>query len=562
MSDAGLVIRSALVVDGTGAPPVRADVAIAGGRIGAVGPDLPSGDADVVDADGLVLTPGFIDIHTHYDAQLMFEPTASPSSWHGVTTVVTGNCGFTIAPCRPDDLDWHLSALARVEGMSVAALAAGVDFAGGSMGDFLAHLDGRLGVNVAALVGHCAIRRLVMGDAASERPATAAEIAAMQQVLDAALSEGAAGFSSSQLEVHADHEGRPVPSNVATAEEIVALASVVAAHPGAVIEFVPETSLPGFSDADRQLLLDIAAASHAPVNINIVDRFPGYSENWRSNLAVAEQSWEQALALLPSFRCNPQDMFFSLAETFIFDDVPALRDALRSPQDERDRLLSDPHHRSRMAAELASVSRSVSFGWDDVTVAAVRRGEHRHLEGAEVVDAAAAAGVTPLDWVLDLALAEDLGTVFRIRRGLGEGHRALLEQLVQHPRMLAGTSDAGAHLLTFCGADFTTRLLADFVPDPLSLEQAVAILTSRPAAMLGLTDRGIIRAGAAADLVLFDPERLAVGRTRFVDDFPTGASRLVHDAEGYVAVYVNGRPLLLDGRPTGDLPGSVVGTRR
>src|SRR4051812_42421135 len=300
----------------------------------------------------------------------MFEPTCSPSSWHGVTTVVIGNCGFGLAPSRVGDVPWLLEMLARVEGMDADALRAGVDFDGGSFGAFLDHLDGRVAVNVAALVGHCPVRRLVMGDAASERTATSDEITAMVAALDDALAQGGIGFSTSQLDVHADHEGRPVPSNLADRDELVSLASVLRKHPGAVTEFVPRSSLPGFTDTDAELVRDVARASGGPVNINMIDSFPGFTDEWRRNLEVAEAAAADGLDVLPMLRANPQDLYFRLDLTFIFDDVPAVRDALVLDGPARRAALSDPDRRAAQRRDLSSVRRSVDFGWDRVTVAA------------------------------------------------------------------------------------------------------------------------------------------------------------------------------------------------
>jgi N-acyl-D-aspartate/D-glutamate deacylase len=551
------LLRGARIVDGTGRPPFRGDVEILGGRFGRIGA-VDDPPAAVVEADGLVAAPGFVDLHTHYDAQLMFEPTASPSVWHGVTTVVTGNCGFSLAPSKPEDRDWLLFLLARVEGMSQRALSAGVTFAGGSMGDFIGHLRGRIGVNVVPLVGHCAVRRIVMGPAASERTASPAEIAAMAGVLDVALREGGFGFSTSQLDVHADHEGRPVPSNLATADELVALSAVLADHRGAVMEFAPRSSLPGYTDADRQVVFDMARVSGAPLNVNMIDWFPGFTDGWEVNLGAAEEAHRQGLQVLPMFRANPQDMFFCLKDTFIFDDVPSVRDALVLPAAERASALGDPECRRAMRADLATVRRSVDFPWERVTVGTVVNQANRGAEGRCVTALAEERGVDPLDVVLDLALADDLATVFRIDRSLGPPHRALLRKLVRHPLLMAGSSDAGAHLQTFCGADYPTRMLRDLVPEPLRLEEAVHKLSGQPAAMLGLHDRGVIRPGAVADLVLFDPDGLDVVATRFLDDFPTGARRLVHEPAGYAAVVVAGRPVMNDGAATGELPGEVL----
>ncbi len=236
-----VVVRGGRVVDGTGMPSFTADVEVTDGRITGVG-RIDPGTAEVIEADGLVVAPGFVDVHTHYDAQLHFEPTASPSTWHGVTTVAIGNCGFSLAPCRPEDVAWTARMLSRVEGMSEAALLAGVDFAGGSMGDFLAGLDGRVGVNVLAYVGHSAVRRFVMGEAASERRATPDEIAAMAALVGAALDDGAIGLSTSQLDLHTDHEGRPVPSNLADHAELEALAAPLGPRSAGALEIFPARS--------------------------------------------------------------------------------------------------------------------------------------------------------------------------------------------------------------------------------------------------------------------------------------------------------------------------------
>ena len=554
---ADLVIRGARVVDGTGRDGYTADVEVRGGRISRIG-RITDEALRQIDADGLVLTPGFVDIHTHYDAQLMFEPSCSPSSWHGVTTVVIGNCGFSLAPAKPQDLDFLTQSLARVEGMSTASLAAGVDFAGGSMRDLLDRFEGRIGINVIQLVGHCAVRRWVMGDDASERVATASEITAMQQVLEQALIDGGYGFSSSQLDVHADHDGRPVPSNLAAPEELVALCEVLSRYPGSVIEFTPNTSLPGYSEADRQLVCDMARVSGSPLNVNMIDWFPGFTDGWQRNLTAIEAANDDGLRVYPMLRANPQDMFFCFADTFIFDDVPSVRDALVLSGAERERALHDPVLRDVMRQELATIRRSVNFEWSRITVAATALEENRHLDGMPAATLAETRGVDVLDAVLDLALAEDLATVFRIDRQQGPAHVEFRKRMAQHPLLMAGASDAGAHLQTFCGADYPTRVLKDLVPDPLTLEQAVHKLTGQPAAMLGLEDRGVLREGAHADLVLFDPARLGVASTRFLDDFPAGARRLVHEPTGYEAIIVNGTTIVRDGKPTGELPGAVL----
>jgi N-acyl-D-aspartate/D-glutamate deacylase len=555
-----VVVKGGRVVDGSGLPGFTADVEMCDGRITAVG-RVPVGDAQVIDADGLVVAPGFVDVHTHYDAQLHFEPSASPSSWHGVTTVVIGNCGFSLAPAKTADVPWLLRMLSRVEGMSETALTAGVSFAGGSMGDFLDGLDGRIGVNVAAYAGHAALRRFVMGEEASHRGATQDEIAAMCELLRESLDDGAIGLSTSQLELHRDHEGNPVPCNLATREELVALSHVLGDSPRGAIEIFPRTfgERDGYDDDDAELLLQMAEASAKPIHGNVLGTFPASPDGWRRNLAVAERAAARGLRIYPMLVLNPKGVHFSLDSTFIFDEYPTWRAVLTSPMHNRIDRLTDAAFRTRLAAELADPSLgSLNLSWHEVVVVATRDEAHRKLEGRSVADIAADRGMSGIDAMLDLAVAERLETMFAIRRNIAERERAVIEQLVDHPMLMAGSSDGGAHLLTFCGADYTTRLLTDWVPAPLTLERAIAKLTFLPAMSMGLWDRGLIRPGMAGDLVVLEPDRLAVGAVRMARDFPAGASRLVFPSTGYHATLVNGEVATRDGESIGARSGHVL----
>ena len=555
MSRPDLVIRGGSVVDGTGAPAVTADVAVTAGKVVAVGRVEERGEREL-DADGLTVTPGFVDLHTHYDAQLHFEPTCSPSSWHGVTTVFTGNCGFTFAPAEPGDLDWLLHMLSRVEGMSPDALAAGVTYKGGGFGEFLAGIEGRVGVNVAANVGHCALRRLVMGDEASERPATEDEVATMQVALRQALAEGAVGFTSSQLELHVAHDGRGVPSNHADASELVALASVLREVGRGTIEFIPRSFLTGYDDADRQLVLDMARASGRPVHLNTLTKHPMAPDGWSRSLEFVDDAAAAGAVVHPMFAANHQGAHFSLDSTFLFDEYTTFREALTLPPAERLVRLRDSAVRDRLRSELADMA-----GKSFMFIPEILRFEvtaDARLVDRTISEVAAERGVDPLDCFLDVSLEEDLRTQFVLAAPPDAARAAATETLIRHPMVMAGSSDAGAHLLSFCGADFPTRLLTEWVPDVLSFEDAVHRLTGIPAAVQGLDDRGVVRPGAAADLLLLDRSRLGTATPRFVADFPAGAGRYVVDATGYVAVIVNGETLLDDGVHTGALPGHVL----
>ena len=553
-----LVIKSGRVVDGTGMPSFTADIAVRGGRIACVG-RVNEGAARVIDADGLIVAPGFIDVHTHYDAQLDWDPTASPSSWHGVTTVIAGNCGFTLAPARPGDTEWLAQMLSRVEGMSAEALGAGLRWQGGGFGDFWRRLDGRVGINAGAYVGHSAVRRYVMGDDASQRAARADEIGAMQALVRQAMREGALGFSSSQLDIHVAHDGREVPSNHAAPEELIALCSVLAEFGHGAIEFIPRSFVEGYNAADRELMRTMYRVSGRPIELNTLTPLPAAPDGWQHSLEFARAAFRDGMRLHPMFPTNKLSAHFALASTFLFDEMPSFRAALTLPPAARERRLREPAVRQQMRAELADPSgRAFVFVWQIVIVESVRDAAHAHWVGRSVSELAEEQGADPLDCFLDMALAEDLTTQFVVGMPPSETFEQMIATLISDPIVMAGSSDAGAHLLSFVGADYTTRLLSEWVPKTLSLEAAVSRLTLMPATVHGLHDRGTIRAGAAADLVLFDPTRLAAGSTHLVNDFPAASPRFVVDAEGYVATIVNGQVVLENGQHTGALPGQII----
>ena len=555
-----LVIRGGRVVDGTGMPPYTADVAVQDGRIVRIGRATEAAKR-VVDADGLVVSPGFIDVHTHYDVQLDWDPIASPSCWHGVTTVLTGNCGFTLAPSRPEDVPWLASMLSRVEGMSVEAMAAGFKFEGGGFGDFWGRLDGKLGVNAGGYVGHCAVRRFVMGEAASERTATDDEIAAMQELLRQGMREGAIGFSTSQLEIHADDQGRGVPSNFATAEEIVALCSVLAEFDRGAIEIIPKSFAEGYNEADRQLLLDMYRVSGKPIELNILAPTPNHPMGWQDMLTFCHEAFESGVRLHPQFTTNKLELHLKLADTFVFDEMPVWRQVLTQREPERSASLRDPACRARMRAEWADeTARAVAFDLGDLEVEEVRDPANAKLVGRTIREIAEERGHDVLDVFLDVSLAENLETNFCtsspeaastfIRHVVGSG--------INDPIVMAGSSDGGAHLASFTGADYSTRLLKEWVPEQLSLEQAIWRLTGMPATVHSIVDRGFLRVGAWADITVFDPQRLDAGDAYLTRDFPANTERYVVDAEGYEMTIVNGEVLTERGKHTGALPGHVI----
>jgi len=556
-----LVIRGGRVVDGSGLPGFLADVAIRDGRVARIGRVSEAAER-TIDADGAVVTPGFVDVHTHYDVQLDWDPIASPSCWHGVTTVLTGNCGFTLAPSKPEDVPWLAAMLSRVEGMSKQALAAGFRFAGGSYADFWKRHEGRLGVNAGGYVGHCAVRRWVMGDDASERTATPDEITAMQELVRQAMREGALGFSTSQIDLHVGDDGRGVPSNHASAEEVIALCSVLAEFDHGAIEAIPRSFAEGYDAKDRELLVAMYRASGKPIELNVLVPTPTNPMGWKTALDFCREAFQQGVRVHPQFTTNQLELHLKLADTFVLDEMPVWRDALTAAEPERSKRLADPAYRARLQAEWDDEkARAVAFDLGELEVEAVRDPAHAGWVGRRVDAIGAERGTGNLDTFLDLALAEDLQTSFRTRQSdvAKQFIRHVVTSGLQEPIVMAGSSDGGAHLASFTGADYSTRLLAEWVPaGVVSLEHAVWRLTGMPAGVHGLRDRGFLRVGAWADVVVYDPSALAAGEAYLARDFPADTERYVVDATGYRAVVVNGSVLLEDGVHTGALPGHVL----
>ena len=553
-----LIIRGGTVVDGTGMPRFTADVAVKDGRIASIGKVTASADR-VMEADGLILAPGFIDVHTHYDAQVDWDVTASPSCWHGVTTVLAGNCGFTLAPAKPEDCEWLAKMLSRVEGMSPDALGEGMRWNGGTFGEFWDRVEGRVAVNIGGFVGHSAVRRFVMGEAAPERDARPDEVAAMQELVRAAMREGAMGFSTSQLDIHVAHDGREVPSNYASADEILALCSVLAEFGRGVLEFIPHSFATGYDEADRALMLGMMEVSGRPLELNTLFPQIGTPGCWKESLEFCREAQRNGARIHPMFASNRLGAHLALESTFLLDEIPTFRDVLTREPGVRESALRDPSVREKIRAEIDDGStRAMQLRFEVLEVEEVERPEHKAYVGRTVADLAQEQGVDALDFFLDLSLAEDLRAGFCLVTPPNQAALAATAEQIQDPICLAGSSDAGAHLQSFVGADYTTRLLTEWVPDTISLEAAIQRLTLFPAMLHGLRDRGAVREGAFADLVLYDPTRLAAGAATVVRDFPANSTRYVVGAEGYHATVVNGEVVMEEGKHTGAEPGHVL----
>lgn len=552
-----LLIRNARIVDGSGGPSQDGDVAVVDGHIAAVGrgvsrTSLPAG-AREIDARGQVLAPGFIDVHTHYDPQICWDRLATPSLEHGVTTVLMGNCSLSLAPVKAQDRRALAGMFKQIEDIALATFDAGVPWNWETYPEYLASIRPGLGINVAGLVGHSPLRTYVMGAAAQERAATPAEIEAMGAVLQDAIRGGAAGLSTSYVDI--DEHMRPVPSRFATREEIIALGRAMRDVGRGFIQTVPVF----FSPPDQlQNIHDMGEISRAagvmcsvaPIVHNAM------SSLWQDSLAALDEETAKGARVFGQSMPRTFDINIRLSETsFVLYALPAWAEIMRLPLPERKAAFADPARRE----ELRNQSMLLGPLLYVLRVGQTARPENKPLEGRFLNDLATERGVTPADVMLDLAVAEDLKTEFAMRDFIHvdpDGVTAILS----HPRIHIGASDAGAHIAQFCGAGDTSYLLARWVRDlkAFSLEQAVHRLTGELADAFGIRNRGRLVPGQAADLVLFNPDTIDRGSEDFVSDVPGGGNRYVRHATGIQLVAVNGAVTWENGAYTDARQGEIV----
>ncbi len=531
-----LLIKNAVIVDGLGGAPYAGALAVAGGRIAAIGRDLGAA-RETVDAQGLTLAPGIIDGHTHYDAQITWDPLADPSPSLGVTTIVIGNCGFTIAPCRAADRDLTMRNLTHVEGMSLDALRAGIRWDFESFPEYLAMIE-RRGIvpNVAAFIGHSSLRTYVLGEDAAKRAATADEVAAMQALVREAMAAGAVGFASSTNEPHNGENGVPMPSRLADDREMRGLVTAMGESGRGIFMLTKGTmtSVPYLetlaADSGRPVL--IAALMHNPVNPQRV--FDALRE--------INEARGRGRKLIGQVSCTPLTMDFTLESPYLFEPFDAWKPAMEAHGEALREIYRNAAFRAAVKADMARLRgmRLFNSEWHKMEVVETADPRNRALEGRPVDELAAAAGKHPLDLVLDLALSENLATMFTAM--LLNSDEAAVGRLIGDPETHVALSDAGAHLTFLCDAGFGLHLLGHWVRDigALDLAEAVRKLTSQPASLFGITDRGRLAPGYAADLMLFDPATVGRGEKRRVHDLPTGAARLTTAPRGLHGVWVNG----------------------
>jgi N-acyl-D-aspartate/D-glutamate deacylase len=555
-----LIVKDGMVVDGTGFARYRADVGVKDGKIAEIGRLNGAAATTTIDAEGRFVAPGVIDLHTHYDAQPFWDRLCTSSIWHGVTSVLIGNCGLTLAPLRPEHRDTMLATFCCVEDLPVRSLSAVLPWTWESFGQYLDAVDIGLGVNMMPLVGHNPLRLSAMDKAAWDRNATPDEIADMQRMLRIAMEEGAWGWSTTNSPTHAGPQGQPVPTRLANDEERVELGRTLGEFNRGIIEILP----PGAgqpTDADRQHLLDVARVSGRPVF------FLGFDASSRSFVEASAREGAQLYNLLRAIPFNPR---ITLKKTTYFANLDVWDVVMAKPFDEKMALLTNPEKRAEMREAAMQRQRRRPgvpgrfIKWKAIIVNKAALDKNRAFEGKSVLDLAEQQGKHVADFVLDLAVEEKLETEFLMQSRSPE-EDAEMAEYVKTGHAIPSQTDAGAHLNTnFCTAGESTYVLGEWVRQRqlLSLEDAVRRFTFQPARIMGLHDRGLVRQGMVADLMVFDLPKLGVKEDEITRDGPNGSPRRVQGATGVDHVVVGGQVVLNHGQHTGALPGRILRANR
>ena len=553
------LIKGGLIVDGTGDRPFNGNVAIKNGKIVGIG-DVTETASRVIDAEGLAVAPGFWDIHTHYDAQLLWDPIASTSCWHGATTVVMGNCGFSVAPCKPEDHEWMIKTLARVEGMNIDVLNRTLPWSWGDFNSYVGALQQSLGVNAITQVGHTAVRRYVMGKESSERAATDDEITRMRQVVRESLAAGAMGFTTSRVVTHWDGDGLPVPSRLATLEEYYALLGELQNVNAGFVELAAGADFNKFTEEGLARFAELARVSGRPVCWNAISQSVVDPTAWRRQMDAMQEMRRKGLPFFALGHTQPDDFEFTFDFTNVFDRWPTWQKVLIEPDNVKRPKLADPAVRDTFREEMKDDPfYSLPFSWERVLLIRSATGKYKEFEMQPMTEIGKRLGKHPLDAALDIALDEDLKTQYRSLDSRNQDPGVMMEVL-KEPHMAAGFSDAGAHLITEVNTGFSTKLLGHWVREKqaMTLEAAVRRLSAVAAEESGVTDRGKIQEGLAADITIFNPDTVDATDRVFINDLPGGAPRLVQYASGIEYTLVNGVLTMERGKHTGDLGGAVI----
>jgi N-acyl-D-aspartate/D-glutamate deacylase len=551
-----LLIKGGRIYDGSGLPSFIGDVGVKGGRIVEIG-RIQQSAKQTIDAQGLAVSPGFIDHHTHMDAQIFWDPYATSEPQHGVTSIVMGNCGLTLAPVKAADsaYDALVKSFVRVEAIPRSVLEQGVPWGWHTFGDYLDTLEGKVGINVGGLVGHIAVRQYVMGEESVEREATAKEIEQMKGLVREAMEGGALGFSTNRNERHMREDGKPVASRLASDEELFALCGVLTELNSGVIETIfGRNKIEHFQSYDR-----LARETGRPILWQSLHHRWVEPNLWREQLNAVAPIFKDGFQAYGLSQTVPLVRHFALKNAQVFDEFPTWKALMFLPEAARKEAFKDPETRKKLRADLAD-PRPTNFHrrWDIVRVEKVVKPENQKYVGKTVEEMARMRGQDPLDALLDLSLEEDLGTVFWNANTGGDPEA--MGEILRSPYVLVGTSDAGAHVQF--GADFGygTTLLGLWVRERkvLSLEHAIHKLTFHVASIFGLQGRGLLRTGQVADIVIFNPDSVKAHEPEWAQDYPGATKRLIQRSDGIHHTIVNGRPVYENGRLTGELPGEVL----
>ncbi len=552
-----LLLKGGRIYDGSGMPSFYADLAIDNGKIVDIG-RLSHTAKRVLNVDGLAVAPGFIDPHTHLDAQLLWDPLGTSSCFHGVTSVILGNCGLSLAPAKESDREAVIKSFVRVEAISRRVLEEGVPWQWTSTAEYLRTLGTKLGINAATLIGHIAVRHYVMGEDAVERSATAEEVVEMQQLVRQGMAAGAVGFSTNQNPRHIREDRKPVASRLADDQELGALLDVLGELNSGVVQLSG-----GGADARGRIAYaaQMARRTGRPVLWQSISHSWSRPHHWREMLASTERVFrEEGLPIYAMTQAKPFQNRYTLRDAQCFDEFPTWKSALFSPLETRKQMFADAAVRKKLRAEAIEDSSPSVFPrrWDVIFVDAVKLAKNKALERKSIQEIARAQGKDGLDCFLDISLEEDLETRFVHTNTQGDPEAVC--NILKHPAVMIGQSDAGAHMGYDARFGYSTAFLGCWVRDHgiLPLEEAVAKLTFRVASVFGLGDRGLLRPGLAADIAVFDPLTVNTLEPEYVRDLPGNETRMIQKAAGLPYTIVNGEVVVDSGKPTDSRPGKVL----